>query len=202
MDTTELTTLIVGGDWNCTLTKKDKNGGDPWKQTSFKNCVLISMEMFNLIDEQRAQHPNTNIYAYFSNSLWVKSTIDFLLVAKNTVRKKSRCTNFCCSGIVYLELAWPKVTPRGPGFWKFNNSLLDDHEYVKLIQDMYPHLREKYNYILDKRLFWEMLKMEIRSQTIAFAEGKSTVFDQREVEVRELLDKLDDVICNSGNLEN
>lgn len=71
MDTTELTTLIVGGDWNCTLTKKDKKGGDPWKQTSFRNSVLISMEMFNLIDVQRAQHPNTNIYAYFSKSLWV-----------------------------------------------------------------------------------------------------------------------------------
>ena len=67
---------------------------------------------------------------------------------------------------------------------------------------MYPHLREKYNYILDKRLFWEMFKMEIRSQTIAFAKGKAGVFNQREVEVKELLYKLDDVICNSTNLEN
>ena len=67
---------------------------------------------------------------------------------------------------------------------------------------MYPHLREKYNYILDKRLFWEMLKMEIRSQTIAFAKGKEWVVNQHEVEVRELLDKLRDVICNNGNLEN
>ena len=73
---------------------------------------------------------------------------------------------------------------------------------LKLIQDMYPHLREKYNYILDKRLFWEMFKMEIRSQTIAFAKGKAGVFNQREVEVKELLYKLDDVICNSTNLEN
>ena len=73
---------------------------------------------------------------------------------------------------------------------------------MKLIQDMYPHLREKNNYILDKRLFWEMLKMEIRSQTIAFAKGKGRVFNQSEVGVRELLDKLNDVICNSGNLEN
>ena len=47
-----------------------------------------------------------------------------------------------------------------------------------------------------------MLKMEIRSQTIVFAKGKARVFNQREVEVGELLDKLDDVICNSGNLEN
>ena len=30
IDKSELTALIVGGDWNCTLTKKDKKGGLPW----------------------------------------------------------------------------------------------------------------------------------------------------------------------------
>ena len=29
---TELNSLIVGGDWNCTLSKKDKIGGAPWKR--------------------------------------------------------------------------------------------------------------------------------------------------------------------------
>ena len=32
IDQSELTTLIMGGDWNCTLTKKDKKGGLPWQQ--------------------------------------------------------------------------------------------------------------------------------------------------------------------------
>ena len=44
--------------------------------------------------------------------------------------------------------------------------------------------------------------MEIRSQTIAFAKEKARVFNQREVEVKKLLYKLDGIICNSGNLEN
>ena len=37
IDQSELTTLIVhvGGDWNCTLTKKDKKGGLPWRPTGF-----------------------------------------------------------------------------------------------------------------------------------------------------------------------
>jgi len=34
MDKFELTTLILGGDWNCTLTKNDKKGGAPWNPTS------------------------------------------------------------------------------------------------------------------------------------------------------------------------
>jgi len=33
IDKSEVTTLIVGGNWNCTLSKNDKVGGKPWKAT-------------------------------------------------------------------------------------------------------------------------------------------------------------------------
>ena len=35
IDKTELTALIVGGDWNCTLSRKDKIGGTPWKSSNY-----------------------------------------------------------------------------------------------------------------------------------------------------------------------
>ena len=35
IDKSELTTLIVEDDWNCTLTKKDKKGGLPWRPSGF-----------------------------------------------------------------------------------------------------------------------------------------------------------------------
>ena len=38
IDKSELTTLIVGGDWNCALSKNDKIGGKPWKAT---NCQRV-----------------------------------------------------------------------------------------------------------------------------------------------------------------
>ena len=46
IDKTELTSLIVGGDWNCTLSKEDKIGGTPWKPTIYSNPVHTTMEMF------------------------------------------------------------------------------------------------------------------------------------------------------------
>ena len=58
IDKTELTSLIiVGGDWNCTLTKKDKMGGAPWKSTVYSNLISTTMEMFDLVDIQRVRHP-------------------------------------------------------------------------------------------------------------------------------------------------
>ena len=54
MDKSErLSTLIVGGDWNCTLAKKDKVGGTDWKPSNYRNLLLTTMEAFDLVDIQR-----------------------------------------------------------------------------------------------------------------------------------------------------
>ena len=42
-------------------------------------------------------------------------------------------------------------TIRGPSFWKFNCSLLEDEEYVKLITDKYSHWLEEGKIFKDPR---------------------------------------------------
>ena len=69
IDKTELTSLIVGGDWNCTLTKKDKMGGAPWKSTVYSNLISTTMEMFDLVDIQRVRHPKLRKFTYVSKAL-------------------------------------------------------------------------------------------------------------------------------------
>ena len=86
IDETELNELIVGGDWNCTLSKKDKIGGAPWKPTNYSNLVRTTMEMFDLVDIQRVRPPNSRKFTYQSKSLKMKSRLDFSLAAKNLTR--------------------------------------------------------------------------------------------------------------------
>jgi len=62
--------------------------------------------------------------------------------------------------------------PRGPGFWKFNNSLLSDTKYVELLNFLIPELAKKHQGTEDKGLFWEMIKVEIRAFTIKFSKKK------------------------------
>ena len=50
----ELTTPIIGGDWNCNLSKNDKIGGNPWKATNYRNLVLTTKD---ILDLQRERHP-------------------------------------------------------------------------------------------------------------------------------------------------
>ena len=88
IDQSELTTLIIGGDWNCTLRKKDKKGGLPWMYvpTGFWNLILVTMDIFDLVDIQRVKHPNINKYSYVSKALKMRSRIDFFLVLKNLTK--------------------------------------------------------------------------------------------------------------------
>ena len=44
--------------------------------------------------------------------------------------------------------------------------------------------------------------MKIRSTTISFSKRKAQVTDTHEAEIKQQLDKLDKIICNSQNLDN
>ena len=130
-----------------------------------------------------------------SKALGVKSRIDFFLVAKHLtkfVKKVDIQTSIASDhNTICLLLSWPDEHPRGPGFWKFNNTLLDDEEYTSKIRELYPELRKKYSDVKDQQLFWELMKMEIRTVTISFAKGKAQTIKKRETVIKEQLDELD-----------
>ena len=97
IDKSELTSLIDRGDWNCTLSKKDKIGGTPWKLSSYRNLIVTTMEMFDLVDIQRMRHPKLRKFMYESKSLKLKSRIDFFLIAKKSLGGCKEFGNLPCN---------------------------------------------------------------------------------------------------------
>ena len=91
----------------------------------------------------------------------------------------------------------PLGVKRGPGLWKFNNSLVEDEEYVKLIKENYPIIGEKYRELEDKRLCWELIKMEIRGLTIAYSKNKAKKQRKSESDLQIRLEELDKQIADS-----
>ena len=123
----------------------------------------------------------------------MKSRIDFFLVAKHLEQyvKKSEIYPSIAPDhkAIYISLSWSNPTPRGPGLWKFNNSLLNDEEYsFNKIRETYAHTKScvYYSDSVNKRLFWEMLKMAIRPATIGISFSKTNAKStyHREMEIR------------------
>ena len=50
----------------------------------------------------------------------------------------------------------------GPSFWKFNASLTDDDDFVKLINESVPMWLKEFDEVTDKRLLWDLIKYRIR----------------------------------------
>ena len=82
-----------------------------------------------------------------ASALNVKSRLDFILIAKN-LSKFVESTGIKASiapdhKTVHLCLSWPNNSPRGPGFWKFNNTLLKDENYTGKICKLIPRVFER-----------------------------------------------------------
>ena len=123
----------------------------------------------------------------------IKSRIDFFLVSRvvsvNVKRAEIRCSVAPDHKSIFLGIELKSDLKRGPGTWKFNNTLLDDKNYVHLI--LYPQILEKYKDVENKQLLWELNKMKIRSKSISYSKSKRCELRKREVAIQNELEELD-----------
>ena len=193
--------MIITGDWHGSLFPKDKFGGLRWKETNYRNSIIDLMEELDLVDIYRKLHPNTKAFTYESKSLKLKSRIDYFLfsntIAVRAKRAETRSSIAPDHKAIFLSFEIQGEFKRGPGSWKFNNQLLEDQDYINLINTSYNKILDKYKDVRSEKLLWEMIKMEIRSKTIQYSKNKRLVLKRNEIELQERIQKLDQQICNN-----
>ena len=188
--------ILIGGDFNCPLSASDKFGG---KDIQSKKSVIQSINElrnnFDLVDSWREQHPHYMQLTWRNSSGKIKCRLDFWLISKHLLCRVTK-TDISAyydsdhSPVTILIKPEDKQQKRGPGYLKFNNSLLENEDFVKKMSFIIKHAAEKHKDIADKRLYWEMLKMEIRLLAIRFAKRK--VNTERNIEL-DLLQKLEQI---------
>ena len=124
------------------------------------------------MDLWRKLHPNESLFTWHQNSSAIQCRLDYWLVSKHLVPQVKECiitpVSFSDHSAVSFNIQSDDFIERGPGFFKFSNSLLNDHCFVERLSKKIPEYKEKYNYLQDKRLYWDMLKMELRSFAICY----------------------------------
>ena len=83
---------------------------------------------------------------------------------------------------------------KGPGFWKFNSSLLEDEVYINKLRENIILFKNKYFDIDDLGLKWDLIKMEIRGFTIKYSKLKAK---KRKNEERLLQNKVNELLQKS-----
>ena len=135
----------------------------------------------------------------------LKSRIDFFVI--------SRSISSCVKNVeiresiapdhksVFLNIEVKNEFTRGPGLWKFNNTLLEDENYKDLLEFYYLQILTKYPEVVDKQLLWELIKMELRAKTIKYSKQKRSSLRSKEEALQNVLRELDHKICISDTFD-
>ena len=184
---------IMGGDWNISLFQDmDTFGYIGENNINAKNKILACMENLGLIDIFRDLHPNTKRYSWRQFGGLKRARLDFFLISTTLlpfVEKTDILPGiYSDHSMPMLEIDFSRFQ-RGKGFFKFNNSLINDPEYIKLVCEAIKNVTVQYaediydiNYLknatpeqlqsiiltINPQLFLECLLLEIRGKTISY----------------------------------
>ena len=158
------------------------------------------LKELNLTDIYRELHPKSKSFTYVSKSVNLKSRIPYFLISRSlscdVKQVEIRISIAPDHNVIFLSFDVKNDFNRGPGLWKFNNTLLEDNNYKELIIFYYPQILRKYSEVTDNQLLWELIKMELRSKTIGYSKEKSCKLRNKEEVPQKELQELDSKICN------
>lgn len=185
---------LICGDFNLVLNQNlDTNYYLHVNNPKSQSCILDNLETYDLVDPFRELYPKLKRYTWRKKNPIKQARLDFHLISKNlmqfvekvTVENSYRSDH---SGVV-LNLKFKNIE-KGPGLWKFNNSLLKDSKYIDCIKEVIKNTKLQYavpiyninqiNIIdpenlqltVNDQLFLETLLMEIRGKTISYSSFK------------------------------
>ncbi|KAL9979395.1 hypothetical protein ACROYT_G017054 [Oculina patagonica] len=188
--------FIIGGDFNCALSPSDKEGGNP---TSKKQSVIKEIDnlchLYSLCDIWRSLNPTAKQFTWRNKSFKVQCRLDYFLISKELSSTTIKCDilyapNTDHSAIQLHLLSEELKQQKGPGFWKFNSSLLEDKQYVSDLRKNLTNFIEKYRDVEDLGLKWDLVKMEIRGFTVKFSKIKARRRRDEEVFLQKKINEL------------
>ncbi len=170
--------VIIGGDMNCVVNSDlDNNCGRTHTRREIDglNNLVNSIESFDL---WRIHNDDRKEYTWKHRSSPIMRRLDYIFGNQKVVDKSihSEIVDIPLtdhrSVIVDIQTAKMKF---GKYYWKFNNQLLKDREYVTLINDTIINVNHEYTGVLDNQIKWEFCKKQIKKVSIEYAKTKAKI---------------------------
>lgn len=196
IDDLDILEVFMAGDFNIQLHQKSRQSttgitsGDQLRSPSHRDRYITSLK--NLLDQYHLGDAWTHKFPQSKQSTFhrgsQKSTLDYWFIPRHMLDSISTLTvsphPLSDHSILSLTVG---VSPqeRGPGYWRFNNLLLEDPDFVtKMNEYITLLLTEEMD---NPMLLWEWVKYKIRQFCIQYS---STTNRERNAHVRSLEDRL------------
>ena len=115
----------------------DKDGGPLHVNRNSKEKIKSYMDFFNLRNVFRDLNPSKKIFTRIQTQPYTATRLHFFLVSDNLYRnfKSADISQSIMSdhktATFFLDV---ELIKRGSGYWKINNSILNDNDYIKMIK--------------------------------------------------------------------
>ena len=134
--------------------------------------------LYDLNDIWRFLNPSVEQFTWRNKSFKIQCCLDLFLISTKLNVLTDKCKIVyppeTDHSVIMLHIKSDELKhKRGPGFWKFNQSLLQDEIYVSNLRAEIPNFKQKYDDVQDLRLKWDLIKMEIRGFTIKHSKNKA-----------------------------
>lgn len=194
----DINTLIVGGDFNVHLEAIDKKGGQNTVKKS-RPILNLLIQDNNLKDIWRMLHPGKICFTWEQNTKEIFCRLDYFLASTQLLKSIETCeisTSILTDHKLVVMSMNDKITnDRGPGFWKFNNSLLTDPTYCDKIKHVIRDVWRDNTDLHDLRVKWDYLKFKIQCSTAEYSKKKAKARHDLQKEITTQMDKLFDEKC-------
>lgn len=205
IDDIDNTDIIICGDYNCVLNPElDYYNYKGINNAKARETILEIINEKYLIDPFRENHPTKKKFTWRKKSPCKQARLDYFLISESLRQfvKKSDIESGYRSdhSMVILELNFTNFK-QGRSYWKHNNSLLSDIDYINIINEKILEVKRQYalpvynledldnipneeiQFTISDQLFLDVLLMEIRGKSISFASFKNKERDNREKDI-------------------
>jgi exonuclease III len=185
--------IIVGGDFNCVLNNNiDIVSGDYHRAAdSISFQALVTNTSLN--DTWRLFHPDEKEFTWSRKTPFIARRLDYLLASDSIFAKTIECNIISAPHTDHriVEMKYKLTTTvRGPSYWKFNDSLLLDIEFAKMMNLVIDQFIGD-NSDLDPQLKWDLCKIQIREHCITYSTRKKHLHKNHMKTLQERLDVID-----------
>ena len=214
--------IVIGGDFNFIIdADKDCYGYARENNVNARKKFMAVCNKHNLIDVWRFQNPRKQAYTWFTATHSKGSRLDMFFVSNHLA---NLCSDLQINPGYRTDHSNITMciqtgnSQRGPGLWKFNESLLHDEDYIEVVNECIGRMIYEYSlpvytreflshesnykdiqFQIDDGLFYETLLMMIRGETVKYSKIKAK---RRRVTEKELISQIELAHAEYSNTNN
>ena len=169
--------IVIGGDFNVIVNQElDGQGGNKRRKFSAKTVEDLCVE-HDLVDIWRIRNPTAKRFTWRQKNPVIQRRLDYWLTS-DSLQVDVDSVDIVSSiksdhSAITLSINGLDDNERGPNFWKFNSTLVNDSKYCNLLKVECGIWLDEFKEVQDKRVLWDLIKYKIRQLTIAYSKTKA-----------------------------